>query len=156
MGVERFPFRNLGNPKVFFPCRLREKLKEEAPVLPQRRGIRRCEYLGSCLFGAGCFTGENVPSKKGERNMNIRPLGDRILVKRVEEHVKSPGGIIIPDTAKEKPMEGKVIGAGKGKVLEKGKVHPPRCEGGGSNFVQQACGKRSEDRWGRTFDHSRR
>ena len=56
--------------------------------------------------------------------MKIRPLGDRILVKRVEEHVKSPGGIIIPDTAKEKPMEGKVIAVGKGKVLEKGKVHP--------------------------------
>jgi len=54
--------------------------------------------------------------------MNIRPLQDRILVKRVEEEEKSRGGIIIPDTAKEKPMEGKVIAAGKGKMLEKGKV----------------------------------
>ncbi|NIN00363.1 MAG: co-chaperone GroES [candidate division Zixibacteria bacterium] len=56
--------------------------------------------------------------------MNIRPLQDRILVKRVEEEKKSHDGIIIPDTAKEKPMEGKVIAAGKGKVLEKGKVRP--------------------------------
>jgi chaperonin GroES len=53
--------------------------------------------------------------------MNIRPLQDRILVKRVEEEEKSRGGIIIPDTAKEKPMEGKVIAVGKGKVLENGK-----------------------------------
>jgi chaperonin GroES len=54
--------------------------------------------------------------------MNIRPLQDRILVKRVEEEEKSRGGIIIPDTAKEKPMEGKVIAVGKGKVLENGKT----------------------------------
>jgi chaperonin GroES len=54
--------------------------------------------------------------------MNVRPLHDRILVKRVEEEEKSHGGIIIPDTAKEKPMEGKVIAVGKGKVLENGKA----------------------------------
>lgn len=56
--------------------------------------------------------------------MNIRPLQDRILVQRLKEEEKSRGGIIIPDSAKEKPMEGKVIAAGKGKVLEKGKVKP--------------------------------
>jgi chaperonin GroES len=54
----------------------------------------------------------------------IRPLQDRIIVKRVEEEAKSKGGIIIPDTAKEKPQEGKVIAVGKGKVSEDGKVHP--------------------------------
>lgn len=54
--------------------------------------------------------------------MNIRPLHDRILVRRVEEEEKSRGGIIIPDTAKEKPMEGKVVAVGKGKVLEDGKT----------------------------------
>jgi chaperonin GroES len=54
--------------------------------------------------------------------MKIRPLHDRIIVKRVEEEEKTKGGIIIPDTAKEKPMEGKVIAVGKGKVLEDGKV----------------------------------
>ena len=54
--------------------------------------------------------------------MKIRPLQDRIIVKRVAEEEKSKGGIIIPDTAKEKPIEGKVIAAGNGKVLEDGKV----------------------------------
>jgi chaperonin GroES len=56
--------------------------------------------------------------------MKIRPLQDRILVKRIEEEDKTKGGIIIPDTAKEKPQEGKVIAVGGGKVLEDGKVQP--------------------------------
>jgi chaperonin GroES len=54
--------------------------------------------------------------------MKFRPLHDRILVKRVEEEEKTKGGIIIPDTAKEKPIEGKVIAVGNGKRLEDGKV----------------------------------
>ena len=56
--------------------------------------------------------------------MKIRPLGDRILVKRIKEEEKTKGGIIIPDTAKEKPMEGKVIAAGPGARGEDGKIHP--------------------------------
>jgi len=56
--------------------------------------------------------------------MKIRPLQDRVLVARVAEEEKTKGGIIIPDTAKEKPVEGKVIAAGKGKVLEDGTVRP--------------------------------
>lgn len=54
--------------------------------------------------------------------MNFRPLHDRLLVKRLAEEEKTKGGIIIPDSAKEKPMEGKVIAAGKGKKLEDGKI----------------------------------
>jgi len=54
--------------------------------------------------------------------MKIRPLHDRIIVRRLEEEEKTKGGIIIPDTAKEKPMEGKVIAVGKGKVLDDGKL----------------------------------
>ena len=54
--------------------------------------------------------------------MRIRPLHDRILIERVEEKEKTTGGIIIPDTAKEKPMQGKVIAVGKGKVTENGQV----------------------------------
>jgi chaperonin GroES len=54
--------------------------------------------------------------------MNIRPLQDRIIVKRIKEEEMTAGGIIIPDTAKEKPQEGKVIAVGKGKVGEDGKV----------------------------------
>jgi chaperonin GroES len=56
--------------------------------------------------------------------MKIRPLHDRILVKRLEGEAKTKGGIIIPDTAKEKPQEGLVIAAGPGKVNEDGKVTP--------------------------------
>jgi len=54
--------------------------------------------------------------------MKITPLHDRILVKRIEEEEKTKGGIIIPDTAKEKPQEGKVIAVGKGRVTDDGKV----------------------------------
>ncbi len=53
--------------------------------------------------------------------MKLRPLQDRILVRRVEEEEKTKGGIIIPDTAKEKPAEGKVVEVGKGKLDESGK-----------------------------------
>ena len=56
--------------------------------------------------------------------MKIRPLQDRIIVKRIEEEETTSGGIIIPDTAKEKPQEGEVIAVGKGKVGEDGKVQP--------------------------------
>jgi chaperonin GroES len=56
--------------------------------------------------------------------MKIRPLQDRVIVRRLEEEEKTKGGIIIPDTAKEKPQEGKVIAVGKGKVTEDGKVIP--------------------------------
>jgi len=56
--------------------------------------------------------------------MKIRPLQDRVIVKRLEEEEKTKGGIIIPDTAKEKPQEGKAIAVGKGKVTEEGKVIP--------------------------------
>jgi chaperonin GroES len=52
----------------------------------------------------------------------IRPLGDRILVKRIKEEEKTKGGIIIPDTAKEKPQEGKVVAVGKGKKTDEGKI----------------------------------
>ncbi len=56
--------------------------------------------------------------------MKIRPLQDRVIVKRIQEEEKSKGGIIIPDTAKEKPQEGKVVAAGKGKVGDDGKLRP--------------------------------
>ena len=56
--------------------------------------------------------------------MKIRPLQDRVIVKRIAEEEKTKGGIIIPDTAKEKPQEGKVIAVGKGKVNDDGKLTP--------------------------------
>jgi len=54
--------------------------------------------------------------------MKIRPLQDRVIVKRVKEEEKTKGGIIIPDTAKEKPIEGEVVAVGSGKVLDDGKI----------------------------------
>ena len=56
--------------------------------------------------------------------MKVRPLHDRIIVSRIEEGEQKVGGIIIPDSAKEKPQEGKVMAVGKGKVTEDGKVLP--------------------------------
>ncbi|MEK6602064.1 MAG: co-chaperone GroES [Candidatus Binatota bacterium] len=56
--------------------------------------------------------------------MKIRPLQDRVIVKRIAEEEKTKGGIIIPDTAKEKPQEGRVVAVGKGKVNEDGKIIP--------------------------------
>jgi chaperonin GroES len=56
--------------------------------------------------------------------MKIRPLHDRVIVKRVEEDRTSPGGIVIPDTAAEKPVQGKIVAVGKGKILENGEVRP--------------------------------
>jgi chaperonin GroES len=58
------------------------------------------------------------------RKMKLRPLNDRILVKRVEEETKTKGGIIIPDTAKEKPAEGKIVAVGTGKIGDDGKKIP--------------------------------
>jgi chaperonin GroES len=62
--------------------------------------------------------------------MKIRPLGDRILVRRIKEEDKTKGGIIIPDTAKEKPQEGKAVAVGKGKMTEAGKLIVPDVKAG--------------------------
>jgi chaperonin GroES len=62
--------------------------------------------------------------------MKIRPLQDRIIVKRIEEEEKTKGGIIIPDSAKEKPMEGEVIAVGSGKVLDNGTKQVPEVKAG--------------------------
>jgi chaperonin GroES len=62
--------------------------------------------------------------------MKIRPLQDRILVRRIEEEQKTKGGLFIPDTAKEKPIEGEVIAVGTGKVLDSGKVLAPEVKAG--------------------------
>lgn len=56
--------------------------------------------------------------------MNIRPLHDRVVIKRMEEETTSPGGIVIPDSATEKPVRGEVIAVGKGKILESGEIRP--------------------------------
>lgn len=55
---------------------------------------------------------------------NIQPLGDRVVIKSLEAEAKTKGGIVLPDTAKEKPQEGKVVAVGKGKLLENGEIKP--------------------------------
>jgi chaperonin GroES len=62
--------------------------------------------------------------------MKIKPLQDRIIVKRIEEEEKTKGGIIIPDSAKEKPMEGEIVAAGPGKVLDNGTRVAPSVKAG--------------------------
>jgi chaperonin GroES len=62
--------------------------------------------------------------------MDIKPLGDRVVVKPLEAEAKSKGGIVLPDTAKEKPQEGKIIAVGKGKVLENGSLQAPEVKVG--------------------------
>ena len=65
-----------------------------------------------------------TPSNEREHLMKIRPLSDRLVVKRTQEEEKTKGGIIIPDTAKEKPLEGVVVAVGNGTILKNGKVVP--------------------------------
>ena len=72
----------------------------------------------------------NIEARRLLVPMKIRPLGDRILVKRIKEEEKTKGGIIIPDTAKEKPQEGKVVAVGKGKMTEQGKLLTPDVKAG--------------------------
>ena len=70
----------------------------------------------------------------------LRPLGDRILVKRVKEEERTKGGIIIPDTAKEKPQEGKIVAVGKGKYTDEGKLIPIEVKPGDKNLFGKYSG----------------
>jgi chaperonin GroES len=62
--------------------------------------------------------------------MKIQPLGDRVIIKPLEAEAKTKGGIVLPDTAKEKPQEGEVIAVGKGKMLENGTIKAPEVKAG--------------------------
>jgi hypothetical protein len=81
--------------------------------------------------------------------MNIRPLHDRVIVKRLEEERTTSSGIVIPDSATEKPDTGEVIATGIGKILEDGKVRP-------LDVVWKVLGTDSEDRRRRDARHARR
>ena len=61
---------------------------------------------------------------KPEKDVKVRPLGDKVLLRRLEAQEKSKGGIVIPDTAKEKPREGRVVAVGTGHTMDDGKVIP--------------------------------
>ena len=72
--------------------------------------------------------------------MNIRPLHDRVIIKRMEEEERTEGGIVIPDSAKEKPQRGEVIAVGDGKLLENGEVRPLDVKKGDKVFFQKFAG----------------
>lgn len=73
-------------------------------------------------------------------SLNVRPLHDRILVRRTNEDDKTAGGIIIPDTAKEKPQKGKVVATGKGRVTEDGKTLPLEVKSGDTVLFSKYSG----------------
>ncbi len=73
-------------------------------------------------------------------SVNVRPLHDRILVRRTTEDDKTAGGIIIPDTAKEKPQKGKVVATGKGRVTEDGKTLPLEVKSGDTVLFSKYSG----------------
>lgn len=78
--------------------------------------------------------------------MNVRPLHDRVILKRLEEEEKTAGGIIIPDTAKEKPQQGKVVAVGKGRFMENGKIVPLIVKAGDRVLFSKYSG--TEVKWG--------
>ncbi len=72
--------------------------------------------------------------------MKVQPLNDRILVKRIEAEEKTPGGIVVPDSAKEKPKEGKVIAVGTGKIDDKGEKIPFNVKAGDRVLFESYAG----------------
>jgi chaperonin GroES len=78
--------------------------------------------------------------KEASMTTKIRPLGDRLLVKRMEEAEESRGGIIIPDTAKEKPMQGEVIACGPGRTLDDGKLQKMEVKAGDRILMSKYAG----------------
>lgn len=74
------------------------------------------------------------------RDMGVRPLHDRILVRRMAEEEKTSGGLFIPDTAKEKPQKGEVVATGKGRITEDGKVLPLEVKSGDKVLFSKYAG----------------
>ena len=81
-----------------------------------------CQRLVSLVFGEENFL--NATIRKWRNGMGFRPLHDRVVIRRMESEAKTAGGIIIPDTAKEKPMEGKVVSVGPGARDDNGRITP--------------------------------
>ena len=88
------------------------------------RARARAGSGGGASVPAGCLVPDTTHHTTEVDTMNVRPLRDRILVKRLEEEEQRVGGIIIPDTAKEKPQQGKVVAVGTGRITDEGKVIP--------------------------------
>ena len=85
--------------------------------------------------------------------MKLRPLQDRVLIRRVEPEAKTAGGIFIPDTAQEKPMEGEVVAVGPGARDADGKAAPARSQNRRPRAIRQVVGHRGQARWRGPHDH---
>ena len=85
----------------------------------------------------------------------LRPLGDKILIKRVEAESKTKSGIVLPDSAKEKPKRGKIISLGDGKRLDSGERAPWNVKKGRRSHLHQLRRHRNQNRRRRTHDHER-
>jgi chaperonin GroES len=81
-----------------------------------------------------------ITQETGDKTMKIRPLQDRIIIKRVAEENKTKGGLFIPETAKEKPLEGHVVAVGNGKLLEDGKLRPLDIKAGDTVLFSKYAG----------------
>ena len=110
---------------------------------------------GLCLIVPSVLTTPNY-NRTIMAKVNIKPIGDRVLVKHIEEKEQVRGGIIIPDSAKEKPQEAEVIALGTGKKDESGKVTPFEVKVGDTRSHQQIRRHRSEDRRREIYARSRR
>ena len=97
--------------------------------------------------------GRRSSSTEREHSMKFRPLHDRVVIRRIEGEEKTKGGIIIPDTVKEKPQEGEVIAVGPGARDESGKLMPARTQAGRPRAVRQMVGHRGQDRRRGSPDH---
>src|SRR3989442_13758739 len=83
---------------------------------------------------------KGIPTLAGRSRMKVKPLNDRVLVKRVDPEEKAKGGIIIPDTAKEKPLEGKVGAVGAGRLDDNGKRNAPEVKAGDRVLIVKYTG----------------
>ncbi len=81
-----------------------------------------------------------MSKQMGKEQLGVRPLHDRILVRRMAEEEKTAGGLFIPDTAKEKPQRGEIVAAGKGRITEEGKVLPLEVKAGDKVLFSKYAG----------------
>jgi chaperonin GroES len=102
---------------------------------PLALALRECQQPSAGRARNGVHQGSTEVS-----TMKVRPLADRVVIKRLESEEKTKGGIIIPDSAKEKPIEGRVVAVGNGKVQKNGKVRPLEVKEGDRVLIGKYAG----------------
>jgi chaperonin GroES len=113
--------------------------KSGAKAAPPRPAARAAQPKAAPVSaGRGATSSSSSGGKQGMAK--VRPLRDRVLVKRIEEHEQKVGGIIVPDTAKEKPQQAEVVAVGSGRVLENGQREPLAVKAGDKVLVGKWSG----------------